>query len=83
MYQKYHEVKGSLDDLKTQIEQSHGPLPDDLLEERSPSVMSMNVISTQQNVTASAAPNAKDHRRNSGGDSDSDLFSSAGSSAFV
>jgi hypothetical protein len=33
MYQKYHEVKSSLDELKLQIEQSHGPLPDDLLEE--------------------------------------------------
>ena len=34
MYQKYHEVKSSLDDLKAQIEQSHGPLPDDLLEDK-------------------------------------------------
>lgn len=34
MYQKYHEVKSSLDDLKNQIEQSHGPLPDDLLEDK-------------------------------------------------
>lgn len=33
MYQKYHEVKSSLDELKSQIEQSHGPLPDDLLED--------------------------------------------------
>eukprot|EP01034_Spumella_vulgaris_P025121 gene25121-31538_t len=33
MYQKYHEVKSSLDELKLQIELSHGPLPDDLLEE--------------------------------------------------
>lgn len=33
MYQKYHEVKGALDELKAQIEQSHGPLPEDLLDE--------------------------------------------------
>ena len=33
MYQKYHEVKGSLDELKLLIEKSHGPLPEDLLEQ--------------------------------------------------
>lgn len=33
MYQKYHEVKAALEELKAQIEQSHGPLPEDLLDE--------------------------------------------------
>eukprot|EP01038_Epipyxis_sp_PR26KG_P008715 gene8715-11776_t len=34
MYQKYHEIKNSLDELRTTIEASHGPLPDELQDEK-------------------------------------------------
>eukprot|EP00598_Pedospumella_elongata_P005631 CAMPEP_0184974846 /NCGR_PEP_ID=MMETSP1098-20130426/6214_1 /TAXON_ID=89044 /ORGANISM="Spumella elongata, Strain CCAP 955/1" /LENGTH=819 /DNA_ID=CAMNT_0027497495 /DNA_START=135 /DNA_END=2594 /DNA_ORIENTATION=+ len=41
MYQSYHEIKAKLDDLRTTIEASHGPLPEDLQDDgRIPSTTS-------------------------------------------
>lgn len=61
MYQNYHEIKAKLDDLRTTIEASHGPLPDDLQDDgRIPSTTSTsNEHTSRFHAASDSAAGAK------------------------